>query len=1196
MQVRKKFWMSNSIKVPPKVILHAGMTKAGSTALQNKLDSVYFELIELGYLFPRSLLTRKDPTNPLRTSGHFSLFSQLEKGDLRNFENELLKHTDSIHTLILSAEGIFQIDSTSKLEMLKNIFGNAHISLVAVLRSQDSWLQSRYFESVSKGFFRETASLDEFCLDQLNEGNLNYLASLEKLERTLRPSEMLVWDHARTNNAGGLVQKFFHHFNIPVGSDVEHNAGNASNPFPEGLEAHRQLNKSSTILPGQQYRIFCDQMRRLCRDTQERYGLADEWPVPSIDVRRKVLEACEPTNHRISELYFGGTNFGPKRAWLDLPTRDLDQNIVSLLLENGRSVLMDQVPKTAEHKRNALEATESQFETDFNKSKVTVPGQKRKHKRFRKLAILLFSPILLLLSPILLPMLAIRKLRRLRRQGLSLSSLIERPSDIFQLFKGQAIKADRVLKSANEIALAGNHTKAIETAAARLPPKLAYSINILKANAAVAAGDTEEWQRHVNAYLSTFGVAPIILEGEGSVFDRLSTATLPRTATGPLVSVIMPAWNAEKTVSKAVLSILNQTWLNLELIIVDDCSTDETWTILKQLAADDHRVRILRNSVNVGPYASKNIATTQARGNWITGHDADDWAHPERLERQIKFCESEGLKVCLSGMLRISADGEFVRLNPIGGFVHDGACRSGLISLMIKTHYLRDVLGGWDLVRTSGDSELLRRIEALEKKPVRQLASVTMFCLDNPDGLTNDPKLGYNETSGVSNSRKLYRASFEEWHKSLDRKSARLDIFSSKRPFVAPAEIVSNLYDVDTVLGYYREAGLELTKSINVDAIIITNARFPGGNASSSIDELRWFKDSGMTFALVHCPTDVDIGKDISSRFDPYLEHVYNWTELGQVHARFLICRHPSVVTSEAFKKISSKISAENAFIVVNNSSHRPNGAPVYRIDDLFDSGKNINSPNITFCPISQVIREELEACSQSGGTDVKFSTIDWTPTFDLSLYHQKPKPEMLTPFHVGRHGRDGREKWLEVKSSLGKVYPNDADFKISILGGAKTAKEIFGKLPENWKVHEFGDIEPYEYLSELDVFVYFPHTALIEAFGRTIVEAMLAGIPVIIPRRFEITFGELPLYCEPNQVADLIRQLAKDNKGRISYLREVQDIAVCRYSSEVIKRRLTRDELLNLGESNDLPKPVLSSESRDFRRHLIESSSKSGH
>ena len=84
--------------------------------------------------------------------------------------------------------------------------------------------------------------------------------------------------------------------------------------------------------------------------------------------------------------------------------------------------------------------------------------------------------------------------------------------------------------------------------------------------------------------------------------------------------VMMPAWNSEDTLEAAAMSILDQTWQNLELLIVDDASHDDTWAVMEILARRDERVRITRNKVNVGPYVSKNVALGHARGDWITGH------------------------------------------------------------------------------------------------------------------------------------------------------------------------------------------------------------------------------------------------------------------------------------------------------------------------------------------------------------------------------------------------------------------------------------------------------------------------------------------------------------------------------------------------------------------------------------------------
>lgn len=746
----------------------------------------------------------------------------------------------------------------------------------------------------------------------------------------------------------------------------------------------------------------------------------------------------------------------------------------------------------------------------------------------------------------------------------------------------------RILMNANEVAKSGDHASAIALAEKHLPSDLAYTANILRANAAVAQGDEKAWQTHLNNYLSHFNVAPIRLQGAGTVFDRLACDPQPKVTGGPLISVIMPAWNAEKTVRKAALSILNQTWGNLELLIVDDCSTDGTWAVLQQIAASDSRVKIMRNKVNVGPYVSKNIALMQAKGEWITGHDADDWAHPQRLARQFNFCSENQLTASMSGMLRVASSGQFVRLNPIRGFVYDGACRSGFISLMIRTQYFRDILGGWDSVRTSGDSELLQRIEAIEKKNVRQLQSVTMFCLDNPDGLTNHPTLGYNENQPVSPVRLQYKAAFTTWHAGITKSNARMDARSPRRLFEAPTAICANEADVKAVFDAHIAAGQQPKVDIEADVVLLTNTRFPGGNASSTIDELSFFRDLKMNVALVHCPSDQTMGKPISERYQPYLSYWHNWSDVGAIRCKVLICRHPVTITSRLFKSMLTRISADHVFFVKNNSSLRPDGSPVYQIADMIEAGTKLSSKNITFCPISPVMREELETYRRESGRDFQLSDIDWTPTFDLALYLQPPKSKMSLPFRVGRHGRDGAEKWFEEAQVLRRIYPEEPDFVIPILGGAKRAEKLLSILPSNWVVHEFGSVEPYQYLSELDAFVYFPNSSLVEAFGRTIVEAMLAGVPVILPRRFEATFGDLPLYCEPLEVADLVRKLAQEDAARIAYLTEVQQIAVKRYSSRVIARRLAHVGLPGLAEAAVDTDLSLSEKSLHYRRKVM--------
>lgn len=109
-----------------------------------------------------------------------------------------------------------------------------------------------------------------------------------------------------------------------------------------------------------------------------------------------------------------------------------------------------------------------------------------------------------------------------------------------------------------------------------------------------------------------------------------------------LVSVIMPNYNCGKYIEESILSVLGQTYKNLELIVVDDCSTDNSVEIVTRLASSDGRIKLLVNSVNGGAAAARNRALLLARGRWIAFLDSDDRWTADKLERQIAFMLGNG--------------------------------------------------------------------------------------------------------------------------------------------------------------------------------------------------------------------------------------------------------------------------------------------------------------------------------------------------------------------------------------------------------------------------------------------------------------------------------------------------------------------------------------------------------------------------
>lgn len=108
-----------------------------------------------------------------------------------------------------------------------------------------------------------------------------------------------------------------------------------------------------------------------------------------------------------------------------------------------------------------------------------------------------------------------------------------------------------------------------------------------------------------------------------------------------LVSVIMPSYNTSDFISETIKSVLNQTYTNWELLIVDDCSTDNTDEIVRPFLLDN-RIKYLKNEKNSGAAVSRNRALREAKGKWIAFLDSDDLWMPDKLEKQVSFMEENG--------------------------------------------------------------------------------------------------------------------------------------------------------------------------------------------------------------------------------------------------------------------------------------------------------------------------------------------------------------------------------------------------------------------------------------------------------------------------------------------------------------------------------------------------------------------------
>ena len=125
-----------------------------------------------------------------------------------------------------------------------------------------------------------------------------------------------------------------------------------------------------------------------------------------------------------------------------------------------------------------------------------------------------------------------------------------------------------------------------------------------------------------------------------------------------LISIIMAAYNAEKTIEQAINSVLSQTYPDFELLVVNDCSTDKTAMLAEAIVKKDDRIRLISNEKNSGVSYTRKHGLEEASGEWVAILDSDDAWAPEKLEKQIKLQKKTNADLLFTGSAFMDADGK----------------------------------------------------------------------------------------------------------------------------------------------------------------------------------------------------------------------------------------------------------------------------------------------------------------------------------------------------------------------------------------------------------------------------------------------------------------------------------------------------------------------------------------------------------
>ena len=207
-----------------------------------------------------------------------------------------------------------------------------------------------------------------------------------------------------------------------------------------------------------------------------------------------------------------------------------------------------------------------------------------------------------------------------------------------------------------------------------------------------------------------------------------------------LVSIVMPSYNTEKYIVDSIDSVLKQTYTNWELIIVDDCSTDNTEKVVASY--NDERIKFIKKEVNSGAGESRNIALREAKGKWIAFLDSDDTWLPEKLEKQIEFMLENDYKFTFTDY-RIRYNGEWLPYVYTGPrVVNERKMKNYCYFSTITVMYDREYIGLIQIENVKKNNDYAMWLKIIKKANCHRLPLCLSNYIKHDGSISSGSKLG----------------------------------------------------------------------------------------------------------------------------------------------------------------------------------------------------------------------------------------------------------------------------------------------------------------------------------------------------------------------------------------------------------------------------------------------------------------------
>lgn len=636
-------------------------------------------------------------------------------------------------------------------------------------------------------------------------------------------------------------------------------------------------------------------------------------------------------------------------------------------------------------------------------------------------------------------------------------------------------------------------------------------LNRLNAILAKSVPLSKRWVSKLNALYTRYGHAPVRVMGDKGLtaLDRLRTENKGQLR-GPLVSVLMPTYQPDESMLYSVASLLNQSWSNIEIIIVDDQSDREFDKYLEAAALLSDKVQVVRNARNLGSYSARNNGLRFASGEFVTVLDDDDWAHGDKIATQVRhLINNTNVVANLSLHGRVTEDLRFVRLNNNMFLSH-----TNYSSLMVRRRVI-DEIGGWDSVNRGGDSEYISRINSFYgSKPVL-IGDVPLSLSRTREGSLTSGELvrGYMDSSRV-----LYANAFKQWHLN----AAKID----PKLLAPPAP---HSYPVPATMG----AGRRRANLGVFDVVFMTDFRMDPNVVGEVLTGIHLAHSRGYRVGYIHAEAPyARVPSKISpALFDLQQQGLVNqigWSDTAEI--KLLVVRHHSVATY--LDRMEAKATVHRALIVAGT---------IPRIFGGADFANDIGRAQVNIDRMFDV--ESLVLADSEVGVTARDLFVDssrrvqsrWTALGSrsfISAMDQGKTARGATPV-LGRHGSEHASQWPDNYEKFSEVYlPQGVKTRFP----KRDRKYLLKKYPEleGEQVQFYQTPQGNEasgYLTRIDFWVYFPHENTLFLDKRLIVEAMLHQKMIVLPYRFAGMYGPGPLYVKVSEIARAVHTVWRDKE-----------------------------------------------------------------